>query len=118
MNYEERLQNALQRQRDIKEEVAFLRLQIKQEKQQARWAKGSMDVTFIRSIYPHVEVENGAGCTYMSVKLTAADLMLYPLGWEIVDMREVDDTRLNSPMLVKMRRVGVPALLYITKDVC
>jgi hypothetical protein len=117
MIYTERLEAALTMRSELAAEITFLRLQIKQERQQAKWAKGSQAVKDVLAVYPMAQIENGAGMSYITVKLACSDMLLCPGGWSLHEQREVDPSKLNSPVLTTYRNHGVPALIYVVKQV-
>ncbi len=117
--YEERLQSALARLADDKAEVEFLKLQIKQEKKQAKWAKESPVLKQFKAQWPELTIDNGAGMTYLGLHFAAHEEyeQHIPFGWECYDTRKVHDG-LGSPIVKIYRMRHVPALLYVTKAIC
>lgn len=117
-DYERRLQEALTKQANIKEEIAFLRLQIKQEVKQTKWAKGSPDIKELSRLYPDLRIDNGAGTTYMGLTRSVLDVPVQlPAGWELFESHPQDPSTIGSPVVNKYRFKGLPALLYVTKAV-
>ena len=117
--YETRLAEALEKQERIKHEIKFLRLQIKQERQQERWCKGSPDIKELCKQFPEHRIDNGAGLTYFAVDLSVLDaLPALPDEWVAFDRHVIHPSSISSPVCTKYRKNGVPAHLYITKAVC
>lgn len=116
-DYEVRLQTALIKQAGLKDEIAFLRLQIKQEKKQAKWAASSLTIRELKELFPEAKIDNGAGVTYISVDLSRTDLRQAPGSWEQRDREVVFPNNIGSPVRCTYRMQGVPANLYITRAV-
>lgn len=120
-NYEQRLQDALIKQEEVKNEIAYLRLQIKQELKQCRWAKGSPIIKQFQRQWPDLHIDNGPGITYLSLSFSVLDVNYeehLPVGWEKFEERSIDSNALGSPILKTYRMKNVPALLYVTKAIC
>lgn len=116
-DYETRLAQALTKAAALKDEIAYLRLQIKQEVKQAKWAKGSPIIKQFKACWPDVQIDNGAGLTYLSLKFGPLDdYEPHLVGWELFDSYRVDES-LGSPIIKQYRMKGVPAVLYVTKHV-
>ncbi len=65
--YERRLVEAKERLDKAKSEVAFFKLQIKQEKKQHLWASSNPEIKALLKQHPTMRCENGAGLTYLSI---------------------------------------------------
>lgn len=117
--YESRLQEALEKQEKIKAEIDFLRLQIKQERQQTRWCNSSPFMKQFRKQWPDARIDNGAGLTYISLDFGVLDPNYeeHLPGWELFDTTRIDPNSLGSPILRKYKFPGIPAHLYVTKAV-
>ena len=118
-DYEKRLHEALIQQQELKEAIAFLRLQIKQERKQERWAKTSPIIKQMKARWPSLRIENGAGCSYLGIALSAKDPGITPHlpEWELLEQYAAYPSKLGSPIVTKYRMKGVPALLYVTQEV-
>lgn len=115
--YERRLAEALEKQERIKHEIEFLRGQIKQERQQERWCKGSTDIKALKKIFSEHRIDNGAGLTYFAVNLTCLQATPeLPEGWIEFERHSINQN-IGSPICRKFRKLGVPAHIYITKAV-
>ena len=112
--YTERLANAQVCLRDIKAEIEFLKLQIKQEAKQVRWAKGSPGLKAILRD-KRISAEHGAGMTYLAIHLSVLESYAVPDGWEMVE--QTRQRNIGDPVCTKYRKQGFPALLYVTKEV-
>lgn len=116
-HYESRLAEALKKQEEIKHDIEFLRGQIKQEKKQARWCKGSPDIKTLCKLFPEHHLDNGAGLTYFGVELTCLQVTpALPDGWIEFERTSLHNN-IGSPICTKYRKPGVPAHIYITKAV-
>lgn len=117
-DYESRLAVAVEKLAALKHEIAFFKLQIKQEKKQAVWAKGSPIIRQFKAQWPDLTIDNGAGLTYLGLKFGVTDEYEshIPFGWECYETRTTG-TGLGDPVLKIYRSRGVPALLYVTKAV-
>lgn len=116
-NYEQRLEAALKKQADIKDEIDFLRLQIKQEKKQEKWASRSPVISQIKAKFPDLRVDNGAGLTYLTMNFSVLDQSELPQGWTLFDANPQDKQNLGSPIVERYKYPDVPAMLYITRQV-
>lgn len=118
-DYERRLAECFEKQERIKSEIEFLKGQIKQEKKQARWCKGSPDIKALAKLFSFTDcrIDNGAGLTYFAVDLTCLQVTpALPDGWVEFERASIHNN-IGSPILRKFRKPGVPAHLYITKAV-
>ncbi len=115
-DYATRLIDAQAKLEDLREHIVFLKLQIKQEKKQAKWAKESPTIKDLRAKYPHLRVDNGAGMTYLGLDVGVLEAFDAPVGWERYDSRP-QNSSLGSPIVEIYRLRHCPAQLYVTKHV-
>lgn len=117
-DYERRLEEALEKQANLKSEIEFLRLQIKQERKQIRWAKGSPIIKQMKAQWPDLRIDNGAGMTYLGLTFRVTDPNPEPHlpGWVLHETRR-DSDRLDAPIVDVYRYHGIPAMLYVTRNV-
>jgi hypothetical protein len=117
--YERRLADALAKQADLKHEIEFLRLQLKQEAKQCRWAKSSPVIKQFKAQWPDLRIDNGAGMTYLGLTFSVLDHdyeQHLPVGWVKFEER-IDSSLIGSPIQRTYKYSGIPALLYVTKAV-
>lgn len=114
--YERRLASALEVLEKTKSEIDFLKLQIKEEKKQTRWAKGSPIIKDMVKRYPGLRIDNGAGLTYLGLDVQCTETFNAPFGWECFETRRIDDS-LGSPVLSIYKLRNCPAHLYVTKHI-
>ncbi len=117
MNYFDRLEQALKKQIELKHEIEFLRLQIKQENRQTKWAQSSPVIAHLKSLFPDLRIENGAGLTYLGLTFGVLDTATVPDGWTLWEAEPQDRNQIGSPMIEKYKYHGIPAMLYITRKV-
>lgn len=115
-DYERRLIVAQELLERTKNEITFLKLQIKQEKQQERWAKSSPIIRDMKARYPGICIENGAGLTYLSMDVGVCESFEPPFGWEC-SHRDPQNSSLGSPIVETYHLRHCPANLYVTKHV-
>jgi len=115
-DYEVRLERAQKQLTEVKDQIEFLKLQIKQERKQARWAKGSPIIRDMKKRWPHLRVDNGAGTTYLGLDVGVLESFDAPVGWELFD-RYPQNSSLGSPIVEIYRLRHCPANLYVTKHV-
>lgn len=119
-DYEIRLEKALEDKSKINDEIDFLRLQIKQEKKQAKWAKGSPVIKELMSQWPDARIDHGAGMTYVNLSFSVLDApyeQRLPTPWEKIEERKVDRESVFSPILRAYRLKDSPVLIYATQTV-
>ena len=119
-SYARQLEEALEKQRQIKGDIEFLRLQIKQEKKQTAWCRKSPDIKALKKLIPNHRIDNGAGLTYFGVTLECTDKRItLPDGWVQFDNEAWCNTNtLASLVCKKYKKHGVPIHVYITQKVC
>jgi hypothetical protein len=115
-DYTNRLANAEKKLEELKAEIAFLKLQIKQEKQQAQWAKGSEVLKSLLKVFPDATVENGAGCTYVTARVSVSDKREVPEGWELRESK-AESSNIGAPLHKLYRMPHTPVNLYVIKQV-
>ena len=117
-SYARQLEEALEKQRQIKGDIEFLRLQIKQEKKQTAWCRKSPDIKALKKLIPNHRIDNGAGLTYFGVTLECDERITLPDGWVHFDNEVCDTSTLASPVCKKYKKHGVPIHVYINQKVC
>jgi hypothetical protein len=119
--YEQRLRDALIKQTAINNEITYLRLQIKQEAAQVRWAKTSPIIKGLKAQWPDAHIDSSPDRTYVSISLGVLDPnpdpLLLPFGWEKFEENQLSPGSLGSSVLSIYRLKGCPAYIYITKAV-
>ena len=116
-DYTTRLATAIVAAAKIKDEIAYLKLQIKQEKAQTKWAKTSPQVKDLQAMFPGAEVQSDSSMTYISVHLPVSATVNLPFGWELREQRAVNAVTLGSPVVSFYKTPRTPINLYITKAV-
>lgn len=116
-SYAQRLEQALKKLVDTKNEIVFLRLQIKQEKKQEKWANGSPVIAQLKELFPELRIENGAGMSYLGLTFEVLDKAVLPAGWSLFDSEPQDRNQIGSPINEKYKYTGIPAMLYVTRKV-
>jgi len=114
--YERRLVEAQERLDKAKSEVAFFKLQIKQEKRQHRWASSNPEIKALLKQHPTMRCENGAGLTYLSIDVSVLDTFEVPEGWQLFETSRRSDS-LGAPVCSIYHKTHFPANLYVTKHV-
>ena len=119
-SYARRLEEALEKQHQIKGEIEFLRLLIKKEKKQTAWCSKSPDIKALKKLIPNHRIDNGAGLTYFGVTLECTDKRItLPDGWVQFDNETWCNTNtLASLVCKKYKKHGVPIHVYINQKVC
>ena len=119
-SYARRLEEALEKQHQIKGEIEFLRLLIKKEKKQTAWCSKSPDIKELKKMMPNHWIDNCAGLTYFVVTLECTDKRItLPDGWVQFDNETWCNTNtLASLVCKKYKKHGVPIHVYINQKVC
>ena len=116
-SYAECLAQAIDAQREATSLIKYYRLQLKQENLQKKWGQKSPEIKELKKLFPDLDVQHGAGCTYLQTRLAVTDHREPPAGWELVSTEPCDPRNIGSPISHKYRRDGVPAMLFVVREV-